>query len=137
MSETTLSFEFFPPRSEDGRQKLYATRKQLSQFNPEFFSCTFGAGGSTREGTFQTVSDIVNDGLEAAPHLACIGANRSELKKILDDYVAIGVKRVVALRGDMPSGMGLMEENALQYASQLVGFIREIYGNHFHIEVAA
>lgn len=137
MSETTLSFEFFPPRSEDGRQKLYATRKQLSQFNPEFFSCTFGAGGSTREGTFQTVSDIVNDGLEAAPHLACIGANRSELKKILDDYVAIGVKRVVALRGDMPSGMGLMEENALQYASQLVEFIREIYGNHFHIEVAA
>ena len=137
MSESTLSFEFFPPRSEDGREKLYATRKQLSQFNPEFFSCTFGAGGSTRDGTFQTVADIVKDGLQAAPHLACIGANRNELKKILDDYVAIGVKRIVALRGDMPSGMGLMEDDGLQYASQLVEFIREIYGDHFHIEVAA
>lgn len=137
MSESTLSFEFFPPRSEDGREKLYATRKQLSQFNPEFFSCTFGAGGSTRDGTFQTVADIVKDGLQAAPHLACIGANRNELKKILDDYVAIGVKRIVALRGDMPSGMGLMEDDGLQYAYQLVEFIREIYGDHFHIEVAA
>ena len=138
MNERTLSFEFFPPRNEQARIALHATRQQLRQFSPAFFSCTYGAGGSTRDGTLQTVTDIIQDGLNAAPHLACIGANKAELRQVLNSYRDLGVRRIVALRGDMPSGMGLsMQDDDLLHASDLVRFIRQEYGDLFHIEVAA
>ena len=134
----TLSFEFFPPRNEQAREQLKMTRQQLRQFSPAFFSCTYGAGGSTRDGTLQTVTDIIQDGLNAAPHLACIGANKVELRQLLNTYRDLGVRRIVALRGDMPSGMGLFtQDDDLLHASDLVRFIRQEYGDLFHIEVAA
>ncbi|MDO5686846.1 MAG: methylenetetrahydrofolate reductase [NAD(P)H] [Neisseria sp.] len=136
-STRTLSFEFFPTRSEEGRAKLAVTRRQLRQFSPQFFSCTFGAGGSTRSGTLQTVTDIMQEGMPAAPHLACIGARRHELLEILDGYKALGIKHLVALRGDIPSGVGLSTADGLHYANELVEFIRKEYGDWFHIEVAA
>ena len=136
--QRTLSFEFFPPRNEHAREQLKITRQQLRQFSPAFFSCTYGAGGSTRDGTLQTVTDIIQDGLNAAPHLACIGANKTELRQLLNTYRDLGVKRIVALRGDMPSGMGLFaQDDDLLHASDLVKFIRQEYGDTFHIEVAA
>lgn len=137
MTTYTLSFEFFPTRSEEGRAKLAITRQQLRQFSPEFFSCTFGAGGSTRSGTLQTVTDIMNEGVAAAPHLACVGAEKSELREILDGYKALGIRHIVALRGDIPSGIGMGMFDGLHYANELVAFIREEYGDWFHIEVAA
>ena len=136
MSATpTISFEFFPPKTDEGRAKLATARKQLARFKPGFFSVTFGAGGTTREGTLRTVLDIRAEGHAAAPHLSCIGSTRDNIRAILDEYRAHGIRHVVALRGDIPSGMGGVGE--FRYANELVSFIREHYGDHFHIEVAA
>lgn len=136
-SKPTISFEFFPTKTEEGRQKLANVRQQLKQFSPEFFSCTYGAGGSTRHGTLQTVSDILNDNLKAAPHLACIGATYDEIRELLTQYRNMGIKRIVALRGDAPSGMGILSEETFHYAHELVSFIRNEFDDDFHIEVAA
>ncbi len=135
MSKKQLSFEFFPTRTTEGRAKLAITRKQLNQFNPEFFSCTFGAGGSTRDGTLQTVLDIMAEGTPAAPHISCVGSTREELADVLTTYKSHGIRHIVALRGDMPSGLGM--NSGFRYANELVQFIREEHGDHFHIEVGA
>lgn len=136
MSFTQLSFEFFPPRTEEGRRKLAITRKQLSQYQPEYFSCTYGAGGTTRAGTLQTITDIMNDGVAAAPHLACIGASREEMISLLQTYKDMGIRHIVALRGDVPSGVGFGHQG-LRYANELVALIRQEFGDWFHIEIAA
>lgn len=136
MSFTQLSFEFFPPRTEEGRRKLAITRKQLSQYQPEYFSCTYGAGGTTRAGTLQTITDIMNDGVAAAPHLACIGASREEMISLLQTYKDMGIRHIVALRGDVPSGVGFGHQG-LRYANELVTLIRQEFGDWFHIEIAA
>ena len=136
MSLTPLSFEFFPTRTEEGRRKQAVTRKQLSQFKPAFFSCTYGAGGTTRDGTLQAVRDIMADGIAAAPHLACVGATREEMVAILSQYRDMGIRHVVALRGDIPSGVGFGSQG-LRYANELVALIRAEFGDAFHIEVAA
>jgi methylenetetrahydrofolate reductase (NADPH) len=131
----SLSFEFFPPQTAEGIEKLNATRKQLIPLNPEFFSVTFGAGGSTRDRTLETVQQIQADGSPAAPHLSCVGSTRENISAILQTYKSAGIKRIVALRGDLPSGMATTGE--FQYANELVSFIRAETGDHFHIEVAA
>ena len=136
MSFTQLSFEFFPPRTEEGRRKLAITRKQLSQYQPEYFSCTYGAGGTTRSGTLQTITDIMNDGVAAAPHLACIGASREEMISLLQTYKDMGIRHIVALRGDVPSGVGF-GHHGLRYANELVTLIRQEFDDWFHIEIAA
>lgn len=136
MSFTKLSFEFFPPRTEEGRRKLAVTRKQLSQYQPEYFSCTYGAGGTTRSGTLQTITDIMNDGVAAAPHLACIGASREEMISLLQTYKDMGIRHIVALRGDVPSGVGFGHQG-LRYANELVTLIRQEFDDWFHIEIAA
>ncbi|KES10716.1 MULTISPECIES: methylenetetrahydrofolate reductase [NAD(P)H] [Snodgrassella] len=136
MSFTKLSFEFFPPRTEEGRRKLAVTRKQLSQYQPEYFSCTYGAGGTTRSGTLQTITDIMNDGVAAAPHLACIGASREEMISLLQTYKNMGIRHIVALRGDVPSGVGFGHQG-LRYANELVTLIRQEFDDWFHIEIAA
>lgn len=136
MSFTKLSFEFFPPRTEEGRRKLAVTRKQLSQYQPEYFSCTYGAGGTTRSGTLQTITDIMNDGVAAAPHLACIGASREEMISLLQTYKNMGIRHIVALRGDVPSGVGFGHQG-LRYANELVTLIRQEFHDWFHIEIAA
>jgi methylenetetrahydrofolate reductase (NADPH) len=130
----TFSFEFFPPKTPEGKEKLRATWKQLGQLQPRFFSCTFGAGGSTREGTLETVLEIRAAGYEAAPHLSCIASSRAELKAQIERYRAHGIRHIVALRGDLPSGLASSGE--LRYANELVAFIREATGDWFHIEVA-
>lgn len=131
-----ISFEFFPPKSLEGMDKLRLTAQKLSKINPEFFSVTFGAGGSTREGTLQTVMMLQEDtNIPIAPHLACIGTTRDALTQILLQYQTLGLKRIVALRGDLPSGMGYSSE--FRYASELVTLIREVTGDFFYIEVAA
>ncbi|GAO35239.1 5,10-methylenetetrahydrofolate reductase [Sulfuricella sp. T08] len=130
-----LSFEFFPPKTQEGMDKLHATRKQLGQLNPEFFSVTFGAGGSTRDRTLETVIEIQREGHEAAPHLSCIGSTRESIRAILNEYKSHGIRHIVALRGDMPSGMASAGE--FRYANELVEFIRTETGDWFHIEVAA
>ncbi|MGF6148636.1 5,10-methylenetetrahydrofolate reductase [Kingella potus] len=132
----TLSFEFFPTRTPEGREKQTAVRALLRGFNPGFFSCTSGAGGSTREGTLQTIADILAEGTAAAPHLPCIGMNEEEIASLLDTYRDMGVRRIVALRGDMPSGMGA-SGSGLRYASELVELVRNRYGSLFRIEIAA
>src|SRR5574340_1270239 len=104
MTERTFSFEFFPPKTEEGEEKLRATRKQLAQLNPKFFSVTFGAGGSTRDRTLETVREIQADGSEAAPHLSCIGSTEASIRDILNEYKSQGIRHLVALRGDLPSG---------------------------------
>jgi methylenetetrahydrofolate reductase (NADPH) len=132
----TFSFEFFPPKNEESALKLGEVRDQLALLKPRFFSVTFGAGGSTRDRTFDTVVDIQqHTGLQAAPHLSCIGATRADIGQILDSYINQGVRHIVALRGDLPSGMGQAGE--MHYANELVAFIRSHCGDHFHIEVAA
>ena len=136
MTQKKLSFEFFPTRTPEGRAKQVITRKQLNQYAPSFFSCTSGAGGSTREGTMQTIQDILNEGIAAAPHLPCIGMQPCEIINLLNEYKAIGVKNIVALRGDVPSGIGLGMDG-LRYANELVSLIKNEFGNDFHIEVAA
>ena len=130
-----FSFEFFPPKTPQGIEKLRATRKQLAQLNPAFFSVTYGAGGSTREGTLSAVLEIRKDGYEAAPHVSCIASTKESLREVIREYKDNGIKRIVALRGDMPSGLAMSGE--LRYASDLVRFIREETGDWFHIEVAA
>lgn len=131
----SLSFEFFPPQTAEGIAKLITTRKQLEPLQPEFFSVTFGAGGSTRDRTLETVQQIQADGSPAAPHLSCVGSTRENISAILQTYKKVGIKRLVALRGDLPSGMATTGE--FQYANELVSFIRAETGDHFHIEVAA
>jgi len=130
-----LSLEFFPPKTEDGAAKLTAVRQQLYALRPEFCSVTYGAGGSTQDGTLQTVRAILAEGHEAAPHFSCIGASRASIRDKLAQFKANGVRRIVALRGDLPSGYGSFGE--FRYASDLVAFIREETGSHFHIEVGA
>ncbi len=130
-----VSFEFFPPKTAEGEEKLMHTVTQLATHNPEFFSVTYGAGGSTQAGTFNAVANIRSKGFEAAPHLSCVGATRANTLNILDELKAQGVNRIVALRGDLPSGMGGMGE--LAHASDLVSLIREHSGDWFHISVAA
>ncbi len=130
-----LSIEFFPPKTPEGIEKLRAVRQQLYALKPEFCSVTFGAGGSTQEGTFSTVRDILNEGVSAASHFSCIGATRATVREQLATLKAMGVKRLVALRGDLPSGYGAGGE--FPYASDLVAFIRAETGDDFYIEVAA
>ena len=130
-----ISMEFFPPQSAEGQHKLRAVREQLRTLNPAFFSVTFGAGGSTRDRTLETVLDIHHEGTPAAPHLSCIGATRASVRELLALYQNAGIKRLVALRGDLPSGM--MTTADFRYASDLVEFIRAETGDWFHIEVAA
>lgn len=134
MNPIDISFEFFPPKTPDGVEKLRATRAQLALLKPKFVSVTFGAGGSTQQGTLDTVLDMAKDGLEAAPHLSCIGSSKESLRAILERYRSNGIRHIVALRGDLPSGMG--EVGELRYASELVSFIRAEHGDWFHIEVA-
>jgi methylenetetrahydrofolate reductase (NADPH) len=130
------SFEFFPPQSEKGKENLQQVRKQLTKVNPEYFSVTYGAGGTTQDSTFETVMDIQkNDIVRVAPHLTCIGASKNKTKSILDKYKINGIDKVVALRGDIPSGM--QNTGELRYANELVEFIKSEYSDHFHIEVAA
>jgi len=130
-----FSFEFFPPQTPEGVEKLAVTRKQLSVLSPEYFSVTFGAGGSTQERTLETVLRIKGEGFDAAPHLSCVGSTRENVGALLQTYKDAGIKRIVALRGDLPSGMATTGE--FQYANELVSFIRAETGDHFHIEVAA
>ena len=132
---TEISIEFFPPQTTEGAEKLQATCAKLAALKPAFFSVTYGAGGSTRERTFAAVRDIAAAGLEAAPHLSCIGSTRDSIREILHQYAATGVHRIVALRGDLPSGAGAAGE--FRYASELVEFIRSETGDRFRIEVAA
>ena len=137
MTRTTLpiSYEFFPPKTPEGAEKLRAVRRQLSVRRPEFCSVTYGAGGSTQEGTFNTVKQILAEGMDAASHFSCIGATRDSVREQLAQLKQMGVRRLVALRGDLPSGYGMGGE--FHYASDLVSFIREETGTDFHIEVAA
>ena len=135
MTTTNFSFEFFPPKTAEGAEKLRATRLQLAQLNPKFFSVTFGAGGSTRDRTLETVREIQADGSEAAPHLSCIGSTHDNIREILNEYKSQGIRHLVALRGDLPSGT--MDAGEFNYANELVEFIRRETGDWFEIEVAA
>jgi methylenetetrahydrofolate reductase (NADPH) len=130
-----ISIEFFPPNTAEGAEKLRATRDKLAALKPAFFSVTYGAGGSTRERTFATVKEIAAAGYEAAPHLSCIGSTRDSIREILQEYADAGIRRIVALRGDLPSGAGAAGE--FRYANELVEFIRAETGDRFLIEVAA
>jgi methylenetetrahydrofolate reductase (NADPH) len=135
--ERRYSFEFFPTKTEAGHEKLMDVARQLATYKPDFFSCTYGAGGSTRDRTLNTVLQL--DGevkVPTAPHLSCVGDSKAELRELLNLYKSAGIKRIVALRGDLPSGMG-MASGELRYANELVEFIRNETGDHFHIEVAA
>jgi methylenetetrahydrofolate reductase (NADPH) len=133
--EFEVSFEFFPPKTAEGVEKLRETRKELAKFNPEFFSVTFGAGGSTRDRTMETVLEIQREGFQAAPHISCISSSKAEIRDLLQTYQAHGINRLVTLRGDVPSGE--VSAGDFRYASELVEFIRAETGDHFFIEVAA
>lgn len=135
MSNTTFSFEFFPPKTEQGMQNMADARDALAKFFPEFYSVTFGAGGSTRDRTMDAVLAIQDAGYHAAPHISCISSTKDEIKVLINAYKEKGIKRLVTLRGDMPSG--LVSGGDFKYANELVSFIREETGNHFHLEVAA
>ena len=132
---TEISIEFFPPQTPEGVEKLRAVREKLAVLKPEFFSVTFGAGGSTRERTFSVVKEIAAEGFDAAPHLSCVGSTRQNILDILNDYRQAGIRRIVALRGDLPSGTA--EAGEFRYANELVEFIRTETGDHFHLDVAA
>lgn len=134
-----FSIEFFPPKTPQGVEKLRITRAQLAQLQPKYFSVTFGAGGSTQKGTLDTVLEIRREGYDAAPHLSCLGSSRESLRAILGEYKAHGIKRLVALRGDLPSGYGAIgfASGEFRYANELIEFIRNETGDWFHIEVAA
>ncbi len=132
-----LSFEFFPTRTPDSREKQRLAREQLKQFHPDFVSCTYGAGGLTRDGTLEAVSDALAEGHNVAPHISCIGMSKNDLAGMIDRYKAMGVKRLVALRGDVPSGMWLGDPGDFAHADEFVAFIREGHGDHFRIYVAA
>jgi methylenetetrahydrofolate reductase (NADPH) len=132
---TAVSFEFFPPNTPVGVEKLKTVVQQLGELSPQYFSVTYGAGGSTRDKTLSAVMDIAAAGFEAAPHLSCVGSTRENIAEILGTYRAQNIHRVVALRGDLPSGTATAGE--FRYASELVSFIRETQGADWHIEVAA
>ena len=134
MQNRTFSFEFFPPKTAEGTAKLRAARAQLSQLKPAFCSVTFGAGGSTREGTLETVLEIIGEGVAAAPHLSCIGGSRESLRDVLQQYRSHDIRHIIALRGDLPSGS--VDAGEFRYASDLVTFIREETGDHFQVDVA-
>ena len=129
------SVEFFPPRTPEGVEKLRAARRQLAQLKPAFCSVTFGAGGSTREGTLETVREIRSEGLVGTPHLSCIGSTRENVRTVLDQYRSDGIRQLVALRGDLPSGT--MDAGEFRHANELVAFIRAETGDWFHVDVAA
>nr|MDT0250347.1 methylenetetrahydrofolate reductase [NAD(P)H] [Endozoicomonas sp.] len=132
-----ISFEFFPTKTAEGSQKLELNALSLAKYQPEFFSVTYGAGGSTRDRTLETVlSTQKQTRIATAPHLSCVGDSREQIKELLDFYRSKGINRIVALRGDLPSGMGL-DRGELRYGNELVEFIRTETGDHFHIEVAA
>jgi methylenetetrahydrofolate reductase (NADPH) len=131
--QTPISFEFFPPKTPEGAAKLINVRHELYALKPEFFSVTYGAGGSTQDGTLQQVQAILSEGFDAAPHFSCIGATRDSVREQLSAFKAAGIRRMVALRGDLPSGHGTFGE--FRYASELVAFIREETGDYFHLEV--
>ncbi|MGV7208161.1 methylenetetrahydrofolate reductase [NAD(P)H] [Oxalobacteraceae bacterium A2-2] len=135
MGNPNFSIEFFPPKTAEGADKLRATRAQLSELHPKYFSVTFGAGGTTQRGTLDTVLEILAAGQDAAPHLSCVGGTRESIRAILQEYKSHDIKRLVALRGDLPSGYGAAGE--FRYANELVEFIRAETGDWFHIEVAA
>ena len=130
---TPISFEFFPPKTPEGAAKLVNVRHELYALKPEFFSVTYGAGGSTQDGTLQQVQAILSEGFDAAPHFSCIGATRDSVSEQLAAFKTAGIRRMVALRGDLPSGHGTFGE--FRYASELVAFIREETGDYFHLEV--
>jgi methylenetetrahydrofolate reductase (NADPH) len=134
-SSPTFSFEFFPPKTPEGVEKLRATRKQLAALNPAYFSVTFGAGGSTQAHTLETVLEIQQEGLQAAPHISCIGSSHRNIADLLQQYKNAGIRHLVALRGDLPSGMA--DPGEFRYANELVSFIRQETGDWFNIEVAA
>ncbi|MFZ6752086.1 methylenetetrahydrofolate reductase [NAD(P)H] [Undibacterium sp. Dicai25W] len=135
MKPHNFSIEFFPPKTVEGTEKLRVTRAKLATLNPKYFSVTFGAGGTTQQGTLDTVVEIRREGFDAAPHLSCVGGTRESIRTILREYQAHDIRRLVALRGDLPSGYGMGGE--FRYAAELVEFIRAETGNWFHIEVAA
>jgi methylenetetrahydrofolate reductase (NADPH) len=139
MSHTNFSIEFFPPKTPEGVDKLRIARAKLAALNPTYFSVTFGAGGTTQQGTLDTVLEIRAEGLEAAPHLSCVGGNAESIRAVLRQYQAKDIRRVVALRGDLPSGYGLGAQlpGSFRYANELVEFIRKETGDWFRIEVAA
>jgi len=132
---TDVSFEFFPPNTPEGQQKLRDTRRQLADLNPGFFSVTYGAGGATRDKSLGVVDEIAAEGHTVAPHLSCVGATRDSIAELLDRWRSSGIRRLVALRGDLPSGM--VDAGEFRYASDLVEFVRTHSGDWFHIEVAA
>lgn len=137
MNSQRISFEFFPTKTDAGHEKLILTAKKLADYQPGFFSCTYGAGGSTRDRTLNTVLQLNSETqVPAAPHMSCVGDSKTDLRELLNTYKEAGIKRIVALRGDLPSGMG-MAEGELRYANELVEFIRQETGDHFYIEVAA
>jgi methylenetetrahydrofolate reductase (NADPH) len=135
MKASSFSFEFFPPRTQEGEEKLKTTLKNLSEFNPEFFSVTFGAGGSTKDKTIGIVESIKDQGYSAVPHISCITSTKDEVLELITSYKNKGIDRLVALRGDNPSGIAGYGD--FHYASDLVEFIRKKTGDHFHIDVAA
>lgn len=135
MSQPNFSIEFFPPKTQEGIEKLRIVRTKLATLNPTYFSVTFGAGGTTQQGTLDTVLEMRAEGLEAAPHLSCVGGNAESIRAILRQYQAYDIRRLVALRGDLPSGYGLGGE--FRYANELVEFIRNETGGWFRIDVAA
>ncbi|HSI45066.1 MAG TPA: methylenetetrahydrofolate reductase [NAD(P)H] [Methylophilus sp.] len=134
-NKTSFSFEFFPPKTAEGIANLRHARTELTKFSPEFFSVTFGAGGSTRDRTMDTVTEIQGEGSEAAPHISCISSSKQEIRELLQAYQAKGIKRLVTLRGDIPSGE--VSVGDFKYANELVSFIRAETGDWFHLEVAA
>ncbi|MGQ0443005.1 MAG: methylenetetrahydrofolate reductase [NAD(P)H], partial [Methylophilaceae bacterium] len=135
MNNIPLSFEFFPPKTAEGIANLRETRSQLASFKPEFFSVTFGAGGSTRDRTMETVFEIQSEGYQAAPHISCISSSKEEIRELLVTYKNKGIKRLITLRGDVPSGE--VSAGDFKYAAELVEFIRKETGDGFHLEVAA
>ena len=137
--ELSFSFELFPPRTPEGAAKLPAVVKKLASVKPKYFTVTFGAGGSTQDGTFETVQMVrAETGADVAPHISCIGSTRASVKALLDKYRKAGIKRLVTLRGDMPAtAVGTAAPGELHFANELVSFIRETHGDWFHLEVAA
>ena len=132
-----FSFEFFPPKTPEGAEKLKVVRSELGKLKPKYFSVTFGAGGSTQEGTMETVLDIKNAGFNAAPHISCMGTSKQTIINLLEQYKDNGIAQLVVLRGDIPSGSGAGSHGDFNFANELVSFIREKYHDYFHIEVAA
>jgi len=139
VSTIQFSFELFPPRTPEGAAKLPTVISKLAEVKPEYFSVTYGAGGSEQDGTYETVMRVIQQtGIEGAPHLTCVGSTRENIKALLDKYRTAGIRRIVALRGDLPAtAMDTSAPGELRYANELVSFIRELHGDHFHLEVAA